>query len=413
VIISCSNLIFAAPPKNVIFCIGDGMGFEQVKAAGMYATGEPNTISFESFSYRAQVTTHPAISPLPDSASAATAIATGMKVFNGVVSMAIPGDFSELETILERAQSQQKSVGLVTTTHISHATPACFASHEITRENYYGIILDYLTQTKPNVLFGGAKYISEPWASDAGYTVVTDQASLYALNTISISYVSGQFGPDSLPFEYDGLGSLPHLSEMTAVALDILDNEPNGFFLMVEGGRIDSAGHSNNIQRNVFETLEFANAVQEVIDWAAGRTDTLILVTADHETGGLFVSENNGQGYFPTVTWSTDSHTDANVGAYAWGVNAELVSGSLDNTDFFAIATINEVGFPDYDADNDVDVLDLAAFVMRWCETDCQFPYYCDGVDLDLSGKVDLKDFVIFAAQWHSCKLDPPEVCWE
>lgn len=140
----------------------------------------------------------------------------------------------------------------------------------------------------------------------------------------------------------DGYDTLPHLSEMTATALDLLDNDSDGFFLMVEGGRIDHAGHSNNIRRNVFETIEFSNSLQEVFDWAADRDDALILVTADHETGGLTVLENNGQGNFPTVSWSTTGHTAANVPIYAWGVNAELVYGVMDNTDLFNVVTIPE-----------------------------------------------------------------------
>ncbi|MEE8308111.1 MAG: alkaline phosphatase, partial [Gammaproteobacteria bacterium] len=124
---------------------------------------------------------------------------------------------------------------------------------------------------------------------------------------------------------------------MTATALSILDNDPDGFFLMVEGGRIDHAGHGNDIQRNVLETVEFANTVQVAMDWAAGRTDTLILVSADHETGGLTVLENNGFGALPTVEWSSGSHTGVNVPVYGWGVNAKMISGVMDNTEMFAV----------------------------------------------------------------------------
>jgi hypothetical protein len=158
-----------------------------------------------------------------------------------------------------------------------------------------------------------------------------------SLDTENITFVSGQFGNTHLPYEYDGLGSLPHLSEMTSKALEILDNDPDGFFLMVEGGRIDHAGHANDIVRNVFETVEFSNAVEKAIDWAQKRADTLILVTADHETGGLAVLQNNGQGNFPDISWSTTEHTEQNVPVYAWGENAELVNGVWDNTDLFNV----------------------------------------------------------------------------
>ena len=256
-------------PKNVILFIGDGMGPEQVKAAGMYANGEPNTLCFESFPHKAWATTYSANASVTDSAAAATAIATGYKVNNGVISLAFPGDGSELETLLEYLQTKGKSIGLVTTTYIAHATPAGFGAHESSRNNYSAIIGDYLNQTKPNVLFGGAVYISPAAANDVGYTVVTDRASMGSLDTNSVEYASGQFHPAYLPYEYDeyiSYPNVPHLSEMTATALDILDNEPNGFFLMVEGGRIDHAGHINHIQRNVFETIEFANAVQQAIN---------------------------------------------------------------------------------------------------------------------------------------------------
>jgi alkaline phosphatase len=174
-------------------------------------------------------------------------------------------------------------------------------------------------------------------AMAAGYAVVTDTAGLLALNTETITMTSGQFGDTHLPYELDGLGSLPHLSEMTEVALNILDNDPEGFFLMVEGARIDHAGHANDIQLMIPEIIEFAEAVSVAIDWSQGLTDTLILVTADHETGGLSVLENNGQGEWPTVSWSTDYHTSANVPLFGWGAGAHLVSGVLDNTDIYHI----------------------------------------------------------------------------
>ena len=329
-----------AAPNNVIIMIGDGMGFEHVDAAGMYSSGTVGTLSFEGFPYHAEMTTHSASAPVTDSAASSTAMATGQKVNNGVISMAFPGDGDELETLLEIFKDQGKSSGLVTTTYITHATPASFAAHEPNRNNTAEIAVDYLTQTRPNVLFGGGgNGISEIAALAAGYTVVTDRAGMQGLDTESSTMISGQFGVGHMPYEYDGLGSLPHLSEMTATALAILDNDPDGFFIMVEGGRIDHAGHANDIQRNVLETVEFANAVQVAIDWAAGRPDTLILVTADHETGGLTVLENNCVGEFPTVSWATTDHTGANVPIYAWGCSADMISGVMDNTELFDVAT--------------------------------------------------------------------------
>jgi len=398
-VLTLISYTFAAPPKNIIFFIGDGMGFEQVKAAGIYKNGTPGTLCFESFPYQAEVTTYSANSSVTDSAAAGTALATGHKVNNSVVSMAIPGDSSELQTLLEYAQNQNKSVGLVTTTYIAHATPACFAAHETSRSNYSQIINDYLTQTTPNILFGGAAYIDETDANTAGYTVVTNLAEMLSLDTNSVSYISGQFAGE-IPYEYDGVGSLPTLAEMTETALDILCNDPNGFFVMVEGGKIDWAGHSNHIQRNVFETIGFANSVQKAINWASSRKDTLILVTADHETGGLLVAANNGQGQFPDVTWSTTGHTDANVPACAWGINSWLVNGFMDNTDFFDLVISDEIYEVNYVEDSDIDFKDFAHFASKWNLQNCTSPQYCDGADIDKSGSVDENDLLIFNYYW-------------
>ena len=371
---SSSNTAKSAPPKNVIFFIGDGMGFEQVKAAGFYANGQEGTLSFEYFPYQGQLTTYSADFEVTDSAAAATAIATAQKVNNGVISVALPGQGQQLQTLLELFKDQGKITGLLTTTYISHATPAAFGAHEPSRGNYNEIVDDYLTQTRPNLLFGGtrtsADAMTQARAASAGYTVVTDRASLQALDTDlytnqSNTFISGQFpGPSGhMPYEdtdaaeYD---TLPHLAEMTAVALDILDNDPDGFFLMVEGGRIDHAGHSNNLQDNVSETIAFANAVQQAVNWAAGRTDTLIVIIADHETGGLTVLQNNTQGSFPTVSWSTTGHTAVNVPLFAWGANAELIKPVTDNTELFAVATAvpgNATGDGFIGADDNVQVL--------------------------------------------------------
>jgi len=391
-------------PTCVFLFIGDGMGSEHVGAAGMYADGIPGGLSFESFPYQAEMTTHSASSSITDSAAAGTALSTGHKVNNGVISLAIPGDSSELETLLEHFRDQGKSTGLVTTTYMTHATPAAFGAHETSRNNIAQIATDYMTQTMPNVLFGGgASGMSTTSATDAGYVVITDRTEMEALDTETVTMVSGQFGSGHLPYEYDGLGSLPHLSEMTTTAIDILDNDPSGFFLMVEGGRIDHASHNNDIERAVLETVEFSNAVQVAIDWAQGRSDTLILVTADHETGGLAVERNNGQWQFPDVTWSTGSHTDANVPIYAWGMNASLVGGVMDNTEVPGVA---KAAAPpescencDPNDDNAINFSDLSAFSTAWGKS-CGDPEYLSGFDVNADCVIDFSDLSFFSSCW-------------
>jgi len=338
--------------KHIILLIGDGMGFEHVKATGMYLTGSEGTLSFESFPHLGEITTYCANDPLTDSAAAATAIATGRKVNKQVVSMAFPGDGSELETILEYLGQRGYRTGLVATIAATDATPAAFGAHEPDRYNLEQIADDYYFQTRPNVLFGGGDNgmtVAESVA--AGYEVVTDVLGLQALDTDVVSMANGLFGTVQLPYEYDGdFATVPHLTEMTAVALDILDHDPDGFFLMTEGALIDKAAHANHIQRAIYETIEFDNMVQLVTDWATGRDDTLVIVTADHETGGLSVTQNNGQGNWPDVTWSTGGHTDVNVPIYAFGAGAELIDGVMDNTDVFGVMQF-AVGVPRFTSD--------------------------------------------------------------
>ncbi len=324
--------------KQVILIIGDGMGAEQAKAAGYYAHGQEGLLSFEQFPAMTTQTTHSASSSVTDSAASASAMATGKKVDNGVLSMEIPGSGNALRTVLEIAQEQGKATGLVTTTFSVHATPAAFASHVPSRSNYDDIASQYMHTSRPDVLFaGGNDTLSVAMAEDAGYLSATDKTSLENLSYIPDAKYFGYFGNTHLPYMYDGMGTLPELSDMTRKALDVLEEADEGFFLMIEGGRIDHAGHNQDLVRNIHEVLELADTVEYVIDWAVTHPDTLVIVTADHETGGLSVTQNNGAGNLPTVTWSTTGHTATPVPVYVWGSDAQRIAEQIDdNTDIFA-----------------------------------------------------------------------------
>jgi len=346
--------------------IGDGMGFEHVKAASLYAYGKEGGLSFEQY-YRGEMTTHSANSyrvsyHATDSAAAVTAMATGQKVNNDVIS---ERSRQPIKTILEHLKEQGKATGLITTVPITHATPAGFGAHSRTRSNYRDIANDYLTQTRPNILFGAyyknGRGMTAEKAKQGGYAVAATRQQMLDMvgpidkNSTEVFFLVGLFSPEEMPWEYDyyhppvilfpleeiidvpNYDTIPHLSEMTSAALIVLDNDPNGFFLMVEGGKIDWAGHDNIIEHSIFETLEFDRAFRRVMDWAKDRDETLIVVTSDHECGGLWVVKNNRRGFMPEVFWGSTKHTGANVPIYVVGQGAEEFVGVIDNTDIFKI----------------------------------------------------------------------------
>ena len=352
---------WAETPRNVILMIGDGMGFEQVQAAGLWANGKTGSLAFEKH-YVGEMATYSLNSykqksHATDSAAAVTAMATGHKTENRMLSR-LP-DGTEPVTVLERLAGQGKWTGLVATSPMTHATPAGFGAHAKSRNDYSDIAGDYFKTSRPNVLFGArygsGKGVTEEKARGAHYDVVTNRDEMDAFaKTFKEAdlpadgpHVSGQFARDGMPWEFDGptdrpkthsknpgcdYTTAPHLSEMTRAALDVLGRSPKGFFLMVEGSIIDWACHENCIERCVAETVEFAKAFEVVRDWADDRDDTLVIVTADHECGGLWVVKGHSKGKMPDVFWGSKDHTGINVPVYAFGPGADRLEGIIDNT---------------------------------------------------------------------------------
>lgn len=326
-----------AAPMNVILFIGDGMGPQHVDAGRYFANGGITPLSFENMAYSGTMTHNNYSGGVTDSAAAATAMATGRKVNNSVISQALPGDGSDLKTALEIFQDQGKRTGLVTMeTPITDATPASFGAHVATRGDAAGIANDYFTQTKPYVLFGepgGA--VNPTLATNNGYAVVTNNTELTGLNTTTTGHVSGQFN--------FGASDAPTLAQMTTTALDILSQDTDGFFLMVEHEGTDTGAHGNSISAVTKSVIELDSAVNAALGWIttnSSLSNTLVIVTADHETGGL-TATNNGSGNQPGASWTTSGHTTTPVPIYASGpaVDAMRVQGTIDNTNLFHILT--------------------------------------------------------------------------
>lgn len=330
--------------KYVILMVGDGMGAAQILAADLYRYGEPGRLPFEQFPHRAMVHTNPADRDVTDSAASITAMVTGVKVNTRVLGLRIPGDGSELETVLETLHGQGWATGIVTTAFLTHATPAGLVAHVADRDEYDAIAEQIVADALPNVMFGGGRYLMADELEGAGYDVVVDEAQMDALPRTADHPAAGLFSKGHLPYELDGLGAAPRLPEMTRTAIEILETDEDGFFLMVEGARIDLACHDSDIQRAVWETLAFSEAVTVAMAFYEAHADeTLLIVVADHETGGLEVVGNNGMGAYPTVIFHTANdngyatHTDTPVPYFGIGIGADPGGPQLQNNEIHGI----------------------------------------------------------------------------
>jgi alkaline phosphatase len=241
------------------------------------------SLSFDDFPFVGFASTHSADANITDSAAAGTALATGFKTKNGMIG--VTPDNKARKTILEAAKEAGKKVGIVTTTTISHATPASFTSHVSSRSKEQDIAKQQL-ELKPNVMLGGGLRFFESLFDDAksaGYDVVLNSEELIKSSN---DYVLGVFTSSHMNYDIDREASEPSIALMVRKAIDLLNND-KGFFLIVEGGRIDHAAHSNDPIGTIYDLFAFEKAVKEAYDFARRRKDTLVVVTSDHETGGL------------------------------------------------------------------------------------------------------------------------------
>lgn len=343
--------------RNIILLIGDGMGAEHIKAARWVILGDDSSLSMNNMPVSGLSHTRSADNPVTDSAAAATAMASGIKTTNGFIGM--DTNLNPVPTILEEAKKQGKAVGLVTTIQITHATPAAFASHVKDRNSMVEIAAQ-MSAEGVDVLMGGGEdeflpvsdtgCYQEPGERDdnrnlikeavsGGYTYVCDSTSLAAVKPSSTRKLLGLFADEGMTRPFS-----PSLAEMTQKAIDILSNNPNGFFLMVEGGQIDSVSHVNDAANAIRDTVGFYEAVKAAKKYASLRNDTLIIVTTDHETGGMTVSmtrtgspDEDGPFNMPDgrqfyVLWSAKGHTAADVPVASQGPFSEMLGGVYENT---------------------------------------------------------------------------------
>jgi len=288
-----------APAKNVIVLIGDGMGFGAMELGRIMEYGTDGQLAIQRINTVGLMTTNPADGVVTDSAAAGTALATSTKTING--SIGVDVDKNPVENITTHFQNSGKSIGLISTNTVDDATPAAFGAHVASRDGKSEIVRDYYDSQWDVILGGGTKYFGPDKQNGvdmiekfiaAGYTYVTDRATLAAAP--DSGKLLGLFTPSYMNYisdleEYQS--NEPSLREMTMKALDILSKDEDGFFLMSEGARIDHAAHAGDATAVWLEMIEFDNTVQYCLEWAAERGDTLVVVTADHQTMALAPSE--------------------------------------------------------------------------------------------------------------------------
>jgi alkaline phosphatase len=318
-------------PKNVIFLIGDGMGLTQL-TAGYFANGEKlNMMAFSNVGFS---TTSSADNLITDSAAAGTALSTGQKTKNGAIGVDV--NLQPIENIREKLEKKGLATGVVSTSAITHATPAAFIAHQSARSSYEGIAADFLKTNVDVFIGGGYKHFTEredgvnliPQLEAKGYQVLTDMDKI---SQVRSGKLAGLTAAEHNPQMTQGRGDM--LPVATRTAMQILSNDKDGFFLMVEGSQIDWGGHQHDTRYIVTEVLDFDKAVGEALKFAINNKETLVIVTADHETGGMGIVSGNLEKKVLEGGYTTADHSPVMVPVMAFGPGSELFRGFYDNTD--------------------------------------------------------------------------------
>ena len=334
---ACNNKTKAqesAKAVNVIYMIGDGMALPQVYAA-MLASGEDMT--FQQFPYIGVVDTHSASNDITDSAAGGTALASDHKTNNAM--LGVNPDSIPVKTVLEALAEQGKKTGIVVTSYVTHATPAAFYAKVPHRKQYEDIAVQMAENPYINLIIGGGmKHFAQRKDSlDLIGRMENELGWKVYDNLAEVDVTSQKYAviadTNHMPKAADRGDFLPRAVK---TALKTLDNAENGFFLMVEGSQIDFACHGNDSTWMMDEMLDFDYAVNVALDYAKEKGNTLVVVTADHETGGLTLPDPQGKYTNVVFDYSTSSHTCLPVLVYAYGPGAEQFTGWMQNNELKA-----------------------------------------------------------------------------
>lgn len=366
--------------KYVFYFIGDGMGFSHVALTEAYNAVQDGKIGseplcFTQFPVMGMATTYSASNMITCSSAAGTALSTGAKTKNGMLGMA--PDSSNLESISYKIHDAGYKVGIMTTVTIDHATPGAFYAHSAARSDYYTIAIQ-LPETGFEFFggggFGGLKKQGDrkpiyDIVAENGYVVAFGKEDFAAKKKDAekiIYFQEKEKSADILPYAFVREENDLSLAEVVESAIEVLDNE-KGFFIMAEGGQIDWAAHANDITNTIHETIDFDEAIKVAYNFYLKHPDeTLIVVTADHETGGVTLGRTKGYTFDLTLVpqkavsaskedknvdnymeqmpadslskaakigWTTSSHTGGAVPVFAVGAGSGKFAGRMDNTD--------------------------------------------------------------------------------
>jgi len=405
-------------PKNIIVCISDGCGFNQLMATDYYQYGRKDAQVYATFPFTSAMSTFPyggsydteqvwidfeyLKDKYTDSAAAATAMSTGVKTYTGAIG--VDSDSTKLINVVEVAEKRGKSTGVVSSVMFSHATPAGFVAHNVSRNNYREIAREMLRESKVEVIMGCGhpgydqngervlstdemeyKYVGgqEIWGQllkggigndcdedgDMEYWQLIQKKEdfqrlaqgktperVLGIPQVAQTLQYDRTGREEKPFQVPFNKNVPNLAEFTRAALNVLDNNEKGFFLMIEGGAVDWAAHDNNTARMMEEEMDFNGAVEAAVEWVVQKSnwsETLIMVTADHECGYLWGANsggirtnaeplekvwkpvvNKGKGNIPEMQWYSGSHTNSPVPIFAKGGGWKSLQKAADEYDY-------------------------------------------------------------------------------
>ncbi len=326
--------------KNVIYLIGDGMGFNHLEKA----KNERNIkLTMDTFEFKGESMTRSFTNAVTDSAAGGTALATGVRTYNGAIGV-YPMDsldvFSHPKNLTELCLESGKMTGVITTDETSGATPASFSAHSSDRGNTEDITEDQLT-SDIDLIWGAQNGVAtKENAEENGFTYVTTSAEMLALKEGSRSFA--QFTNALWTLTPSDINT-PNLEMMTMKAIDLLDDTDEGFFLMIEGAHIDKHSHSNE-DENMTEALqEFDKTIEYVLNYAKADGETLVVITADHETGAIVANDDG------TYSFTSGSHSAANVPVLVYGSDVLIQNGEVLNNYEIPIRIAYILGFTEED----------------------------------------------------------------